>query len=85
MDTRCRVEGDRFISVSAGIDFEEVTLPLQCRDLHTCYFRVHSGGMQVSDGERRFCAIAWEILQIFKENFPSRVALYQENIELSGV
>ena len=30
----------------------------------------------------QFVSIVWEILNIFKENFPSKVMLYQENLDL---
>jgi hypothetical protein len=30
--------------------------------------------------EKRFASIAWEVLNIVKENFPSKVMLFQENL-----
>ena len=56
-------------------------LPISSKDLTTRYFRVHSG-VQVSQLEKRFASIAWEILNIIKENFPSKVLLFQENLDL---
>jgi hypothetical protein len=30
---------------------------------------------------RKFCEIAWECCCILKENFPSRIELFQENLD----
>ncbi len=57
-----------------------MTLPLTCQYLHTSYFRIHSG-FDVNEEEKKFAAIAWEILNILKENFPSKVVLFQDNLE----
>lgn len=38
--------------------------------------------MNPSDLTKKFGAITWELVNILKENFPSKVKLVQENIEL---
>jgi hypothetical protein len=49
--------------------------------LTTRYFRLHSG-IQISHEEKRFATISWEVFNILKENFPSKVLLFQENLDL---
>ena len=68
-------------SSSAGCSFDIVILPVACKDVTTRYFRVHSG-VQVTHHEKRFASIAWEVFNILKENFPSKVLLFQENLDL---
>lgn len=36
----------------------------------------------MSQEEKRFASISWEVLNILKENFPSKVLLFQENLDL---
>ena len=75
---------DRFIvlrSKAPNSDAEQVTFPLSCLHLHTVHFRLYSG-QQPSELHRQFGAIVWELVNILKENFPSKISLNQENIEL---
>jgi len=60
---------------------EAVTLPLSCLFLHTCYFRIYQG-FSLSPEEKEHGAIAWEVLNILKENFPSKIFITQENLDL---
>ena len=62
-------------------DIEQVTFPLSCQFMHTVHYRIHSGPNQPSDLQKRFGVISWELVNILKENFPSKVTLVQENIE----
>jgi hypothetical protein len=39
-------------------------------------------GFQPSQEVKRFTAIAWEVLNIMKENFPSKLLLFQEGLEI---
>lgn len=50
-------------------------LPKDCDYLTTNYFRLIN-----SDEVNRFLKISWECLTIIKENFCSKVKLYEENI-----
>ena len=62
-------------------DSEQVTFPLSCQFMHTMHYRIYAG-RQPSDLVKRFGAITWELVNILKENFPSKVSVVQENIEL---
>ncbi len=57
-----------------------VSLPLSVYSLRTSYFKVHVNTKPPED-VKRFGAIAWEVLNTLKENFPSHIHLYQENLE----
>jgi hypothetical protein len=70
----------RSISAIATGSSDVVTIPLSCLFLHTSYFRIYSG-YALGEEEKRFAAITWELFNILKENFPSKVSLRQENIE----
>lgn len=59
-----------------GGSFDQVVIPLHCQNLHTSYFRLHSGCQPPSDAAKRFAFLAWEVLSMFKENFPSKVLLF---------
>ena len=79
-----RLIADRFIvlrSKAPNSDAEQVTFPLSSLHLHTTYFRIYSGNAP-TELHRQFGAIVWELVNILKENFPSKVQLTQENIEL---
>jgi len=67
-----------FKPISGGTD--EVCIPLDPSNLHTCYFKIHYG-QDPSDDVKRFGARAWDTLSILKENFPSKVHLHQENLD----
>jgi len=60
--------------VSFGSSQEVVTLPISCLYLHTCFFRIHHGST-LGDDEKKFAAVTWEIFNILKENFPSKISL----------
>jgi hypothetical protein len=67
----------KFIQIKplhTGSTPDVVTLPLSCLYLHTCFFRVYQGS-DLGDEEKQFAAITWEVLNIIKENFPSKVSL----------
>jgi hypothetical protein len=36
----------------------------------------------MSQEEKRFASISWEVFNILKENFPSKIHLFQENLDL---
>jgi len=48
--------------------------------LRTSYFKLHINTKPPED-VKKFAAITWEVLNILKENFPSHLHLYQENLE----
>ena len=49
--------------------------------MHTMHYRIYAG-TNPSDLTKQFGAITWELVNILKENFPSKVRLVQENIDL---
>ena len=57
-----------------------VSLPLNVYQLSTRYFKIHVNTKPPED-IKKFAVIAWEVLNILKENFPSHIHLYQENLE----
>ena len=58
-------------------------MPLSVLYLHTCFFRSHHGSA-LSDEEKKFATVTWEIFHILKENFPSKISLRQENLDKCG-
>ena len=48
--------------------------------MHTAHYRIYAG-QNPSDLVKQFGAITWELVNILKENFPSKVSLMQEHIE----
>jgi hypothetical protein len=66
---------------SSGSSSDQVILPLSSLYLHTCYFKLHSG-YELSTEDKNFATIAWEVFNILKENFPSKIYLSQENLDL---
>lgn len=82
-----RLIADRFISIRSNdpgaTDTEQVTFPLSCQFMHTMHYKIHTGRdfNPPSDLTKQFGAITWELLNILKENFPSKVQLEHENIE----
>lgn len=61
-----------------------MVLPLASQFLHTCHFKIHSGGynqQEPSELVKQFGSIIWELLNILRENFPSKVRITQEGIE----
>lgn len=80
-----RLVADRFIAIrsneQSSSDSEQVTFPLSCQFMHTMHFKIHSGPQDPSDLQKRFGAITWELVNILKENFPSKVTLVKENID----
>ena len=57
-----------------------VSFPLSILNLRTCYFKIHMNTNPPED-VKHFANITWEVLNILKENFPSKLHLYQENLE----
>ena len=62
-----------------GVD--EVTIPLSNSNLETKYFRIFSGEA-TSDETKVFANLVWEVFQILKSHFPSKIILFEENLEL---
>jgi hypothetical protein len=53
----------------------EISIPANEKFLHSSYFRIHYNENPPED-VRKFAEISWEVLSIFKENFPSKFELY---------
>eukprot|EP00357_Protocruzia_adherens_P007084 CAMPEP_0114983084 /NCGR_PEP_ID=MMETSP0216-20121206/6496_1 /TAXON_ID=223996 /ORGANISM="Protocruzia adherens, Strain Boccale" /LENGTH=502 /DNA_ID=CAMNT_0002345013 /DNA_START=47 /DNA_END=1555 /DNA_ORIENTATION=- len=75
-----KIESGGFISFSALFGGDCISFPLMNSVLRTTYFRIHHSQTPPED-VKQFSAIAWECLNILKENFPSRIELFQENLE----
>lgn len=58
----------------------DVTLPKNCSYLGTIYIRVALHETSLDD-IKKIIGIIWECLSIFKENFPSKVELFQEKLD----
>ena len=61
--------------------YDVVHIPFMVNNLRTSYFRIYHGTL-VSNDVKVFGSIAWEWLNILKEHFPSKIHLYQENLDL---
>ncbi|TNV74683.1 hypothetical protein FGO68_gene6543 [Halteria grandinella] len=62
--------------------FNQLTLPLQCSYLTTSYFRILSSTSEhITHETQVFASFTWEIMNILKENFPSKILLYQEGLD----
>ena len=53
----------------------EISIPANEKYLHSCYFRIHYNE-NPSEDVSKFAELGWEVLSIFKENFPSKIELY---------
>lgn len=62
-----------------GID---ASFPTSHNYLHTTFFRISYGDERPSDDIKLFAYVVWECCCIFKENFPSKIELFQENLDL---
>ena len=47
--------------------------------LRSCFFRIYAG-VTPPDDVKSFSSIIWEALNIFRENYPSKVDLAEENL-----
>ncbi|KRX03665.1 hypothetical protein PPERSA_04217 [Pseudocohnilembus persalinus] len=72
---------DHFIKLQPKFGCFEINLPLNSNFLHTSYFRMTFEDEENSVHIKKFCELSWECLMILKENFPSKIDLYQENLE----
>ncbi|CDW88620.1 UNKNOWN [Stylonychia lemnae] len=82
-DLITQVQNNRFLvfQSSNGSNGDQIILPIQSAYLHTCYFRINTA-FQITQEDKKFGSIAWEVVNILKENFPSKIFLSQENLEL---
>lgn len=58
----------------------EASFPMNNSYLHTTYFRI-SAENKPSEDIKLFSYVVWECCCIFKENFPSKIELFQENLD----
>ena len=68
------------ITIKPKFGSAEATFPLNSSYFHTMYYRISSDS-KPTDNIKNFAYIVWECLCIFKENFPSKVELFQENLD----
>eukprot|EP00347_Sterkiella_histriomuscorum_P004034 403361997 len=64
-----------------GSATDQICLPINSNYLHSCYFRLHTG-YNLTTEDKKFAQVSWEVLNILKENFPSKIFITQENLEL---
>ncbi|CAI2359357.1 unnamed protein product [Moneuplotes crassus] len=71
-----------YCTISAKEQFYDVVhIPFQVNHLKTCYYRIYHG-INPSEDVKIFGGIAWEVMNILKEHFPSKIHIYQENLEI---
>lgn len=77
-----RVKFDRnYINFSEKSgSYDVVHVPFRVSHLKTSYFRIYQGTMLDLE-TKKFGAVTWEVLNILKEHFPSKIHLYQEGLE----
>ena len=61
--------------------YDVVHIPFHINHLKTCYYRIYHG-VNPNDEVKAFGAIAWEVMNILKEHFPSKIHIYQEKLEI---
>ena len=71
----------QYVSFSSNNSkYDVVHIPFHVSHLKTSYFRIYHGSL-LNDEVKTFGSIAWEVLNILKEHFPSKIHLYQEGLE----
>jgi len=61
--------------------YDVIHIPFHVSHLKTSYFRINHSG-DCSNEVKIFGSVGWEILNILKEHFPSKVYLFHENLEV---
>ena len=54
--------------------------PLSLNNLHTQYYKMFYNSSPPEE-VMKFAIVAWEILNMLKEHFPSKIQLFQQNLE----
>lgn len=79
-EIQLKIESNRFIYIQALYGSDVALIPISVHNLHTQFFRVHSGSNPPED-VKQFGAVLWECLSILKEHYPSHVEITNENLE----
>jgi hypothetical protein len=80
-DVTIKFDSNYIMFSSKDTGYDSVNIPFHVNYLKTCYFRIYHG-VEVRESAKVFGTIAWEILNILKEHFPSKIHLFQENLDL---
>lgn len=82
-DSEVEIKFDsNYWTISAKEQFYDVVhIPFHVNHLKTCYYRIYHGAIP-SEEVKAFGGIAWEVMNILKEHFPSKIHIYQENLEV---
>lgn len=73
---------DTVVSVRNLSSIDEFNLPVNPGYFRTCYFRMENAETEEQlQSQQLYCQIVWEVCCILKENFPSKIELYQENVD----
>ncbi len=77
--------GKSILTIKPKLGGSEGSFPTSSSYLHTTYFRITSDA-KPSEDTKLFAYVVWECCCIFKENFPSKIEIFQENLDsLSGI
>ena len=79
-EIQLKIESNRFIFIQALYGSDVALIPISVHNLHTQFFRIHSGSNPPED-VKQFGSILWECLNIFKEHYPSCIEITNEGLE----
>lgn len=68
------------ISIKPKFGGSEASFPTNNSYFHTTYFRISTDN-KASEDIKLFAYVVWECCCIFKENFPSKIEIFQENLD----
>jgi len=74
-----KIEPGKFITLEALYGGDIVSIPLSSGMLRSCFFRIYAG-VTPPDDVKSFACIIWEALNIFRENYPSKIDVAEENL-----
>ena len=79
-EIQLKIESNRFIYIQALYGSDVALIPISVHNLHTQFFRIHSGSSPPED-VKQFGSVLWECLSIFKEHYPSHIEISNEGLE----
>jgi hypothetical protein len=79
-EIQVKIESNRFLSVQALYGSDMALIPISIHNLHTQFFRIHSGSTPPED-VKQFGSVLWECLNILKEHYPSYIEVNHENLD----
>ena len=81
-ELRITLQAARYLTVEPLYGAAALSLPLSVLHLRTSYFRVSHETRALPEDVKVFGGVAWEALHILRENFPSKIHLYQQHLDL---